>query len=66
MHLDNLEPLFDWIKDEFHTVIGQVDDQIDIERVLLAVKDVDVFDDPHHGLDDGNGLTKVHAWKQRK
>ena len=64
MHLDDLEPLADGVEDELDAIVGEVDDQLDAERVVVAVQDLDALDAPHQTLDRGYRMTKVHSWKE--
>ena len=61
VHLDDPQPLADRVEDELDAVLGQLDDQVVGEGLLVAVGDLDPLDDAHLGLDRGHGRAKVHA-----
>ena len=64
MHLDDLEPLADGVEDELDAIVGEVDDQLDPERVMVAVEDLDALDAPHQALDRCYRMAKVHSWNE--
>ena len=65
MHEDDLQPLADRVEYELDAIACQVDHEVDRERLLVAVYDVDATDDADQRLDGSHRLAEVHSCKQK-